>query len=170
MNKNSTIRQLFLKISAFLLIIATNKLMASNFDDELTFWRGVNTYHVDRQNDNADDEQNRITAVFYNRWFVGFFNNSYSKPSEIVGYQAWHSSKKSNNWRWQYGLSVALATGYKDELASNLDGLLTFGISPYFGLKYQFNSDIALGLDSLYLPTDNGGVFVSGINFSVRIK
>jgi hypothetical protein len=167
MYKKILLRQYFEKLTVILLIISTNKSMASQEEASLTLWQGVNTYHVDRANDEANDEKNRISAVFYDRWFVGFFNNSYSKPSEIVGYQIWHNHNQAVNWQWQYGVSVALATGYQDELATNIDGLVTFGISPYLGVKYRFNRHYALGLDTLYVPTDNGGVLVTGINFTL---
>ena len=135
----------------------------------LQLWHGVNTYHVDRANDEANLEQNKITAVFYRRWIFGTFINSYSRRSELLGYNLWYWGFDEPKYHWHYGMSVAAATGYGRELATNIDGRITLGISPFIGIKYHFTDKLAVGVDSMYLPTDNGGVFVTGLNLSVKL-
>ncbi|NVK23333.1 MAG: hypothetical protein HWE10_00255 [Gammaproteobacteria bacterium] len=150
-----------------LMLLITFPISAS--ERELTIWQGINTYHVDRANDEANNEENRITALFYGRWFVGRFINSYSKPSELIGYHFWHVTEESDNWWWHYGASVAAATGYGRNLASNIDGLITIGLSPFAGARFNVSKNVKLGLDTLYLPTDNGGVLVSGVTLTIEL-
>ena len=151
---------------AFKVILTSLLLVKSSsvYSSELTIWHSVNTYHVDRANDEANDENSKVITVFYNDWFIGSFNNSYSKRSEILGYKIWKKHWTFNKQQFETGFSIALATGYGRELWSNIDGIVTLGVSPSIGWSYRLSEDHKLGIDVLYLPTDNGGVFVSGIN------
>lgn len=136
--------------------------------NDLTLWQGVKTYHVDRANDEANNESNQITAVFYNRWLFSSFINSYSRRSELIGYNFWYWPYESERYFYHFGISIAAATGYGRELKSNIDGLVTIGVSPFAGIKYKLSKHWFVGTDLLYLPTDNGGVLVSGLNLTYR--
>ena len=81
MYKNFNLSQLLAQKALFLLLLFTLGITNIAQAQQLTLWKGVMTYHVDRANDEANDEQNKVTAVFYGDWFVGFFNNSYSRRS-----------------------------------------------------------------------------------------
>ena len=136
--------------------------------DELVIWQGVKTYHVDRANDEANNESNQITAIFYNRWLFSSFINSYSRRSELIGYNFWYWPYEQEHYFYHFGISLAAATGYGRELKTNIDGKITLGISPFAGIKYKLNTKWLVGTDLLYLPTDNGGVLVSGLNITYR--
>lgn len=163
MNKNNGLSQL---LTAFIYIIVLFQACYVYADEssQLTMWASVKTYHVDRANDDANFEQNQIKTIFYDRWFLGHFINSYRKESWLFGYQMWHYELDWQPWQLQYGVSLAAATGYGRELATNVDGIVTLGVSPYFGMDYQVNDTWSVGADILYIPTDNGGVFVSGVS------
>jgi len=168
MNKNLKLSQRFGKFILFFFIFTPYLSANSSSGDFLQIWRSVNTYHVDRANDEANFEQNAITSVFYGRWFFGSFINSYSRRSEILGYHYWYYPNRTGNTFYHYGVSLAIATGYGRELATNIDGIVTFGISPFAGGKYFVNPKWAIGADVLYIPTDNGGVLVSGLNINYK--
>ena len=168
MNKKIDRRQRFGNfISLFFIIICSFQTISAE-GDILQLWVSTNTYHVDRANDEANFEQNQITSIFYDRWFFGSFINSYSRRSEILGYHYWYYPHQKDQLFYHYGVSLAVATGYGRELATNVDGRVTLGISPFAGVKYFFTDKWALGADVLYIPTDNGGVFVSGVNLNYR--
>ena len=166
MNKKNPLGQRFGKFILIFLGFSLHFSTNSQTRDILQVWHSVNTYHVDRANDEANFEQNAITSIFYNRWFFGSFINSYSRRSEILGYHYWYYPNKKDNVFYHYGVSLAIATGYGRELATNIDGVITVGISPFAGAKYFIDEDWAIGADILYIPTDNGGVFVSGVNIN----
>lgn len=140
----------------------------STYANDLTLWQGVKTYHVDRANDEANNESNQITAIFYNRWLFSSFINSYSRRSELIGYNFWYWPFEEKNYFYHFGISIAAATGYGRELKSNIDGIVTIGVSPFAGIKYKISKHWLVGTDLLYLPTDNGGVLVSGLNLTFR--
>lgn len=169
MNKNKRISHCFTAIVCTLFYFSASCVAANEPKSYLQLWRSIDTYHVDRANDEASFEQNQVTSIFYGRWFAGTFVNSYQRRSELVGYHFWYNISENEDWFWHYGASVAAATGYGRELATNIDGLVTLGVSPFAGVKWKFNHNWALGLDVIYIPTDNDGVFVSGLNISFRL-
>lgn len=169
MNKNNGLSQLLTALilaSIFLFPIDVN----ANNRTNISFWTSVLTHHVDRTNDIASFEENNVNAFFYNKWLFGHFINSYRRESFILGYQFWHYEIDwpKQDLLLQYGVTIAAATGYGRELATNIDGRVTLGISPYAGVKYWITNDWGIGADLLYLPTDNGGVVVSGLNLTWR--
>lgn len=169
MNKKTQLSQRFAKFMIIFICFSCSLPTFSSSKEYLQLWRGVHTYHVDRANDEADFEQNQITAIFYRRWIFGTFINSYSRRSDLLAYNVFYRGYDHTNLHWHYGMSVAAATGYGRELATNIDGRITIGISPFIGVKYHISNKWAVGIDSMYLPTDNGGVFVSGLNINYRL-
>ena len=166
MNKKRNIGHPFWQ---FILSLVLFSFVFPTFGKELNliqFWQGVNTVHVRHDPEAGLTEQNRITSIFYNRWYVGSFINSFSKRSEILGYHYWYYPHRQEDWFYHYGVSIAVATGYGRKLASNIDGRLTFGLSPFAGGKFFLNQKWAIGADVLYIPTDDGGVFVTGLNIN----
>lgn len=167
MKNKTNFSQRLTQLIAILAIFSLFPVQAQEKPYQLTLWQGVHTYHVDRSKDGASNEENKISAIFYQDWFVGFFNNSYEKQSEIVGYRVWYKNWQTTNWQLDTGVYVALATGYDDNLATHIEGILTFGFSPYVGAYYQFAENYSFGVDSMYVPTDNGGVFVTGLGLKI---
>lgn len=168
MNKNQHLNQYLSIIFAISMLLTTALASFSVQAEQLSFWRGIYTYHVDRSGD-AIDETNHMTSIGYNRWFVGAFKNSYSKQSEVIGYKAWFHQWDFDNNKFEAAFYVAAATGYDKELWSNIDGLVTIGLSASLGWRYQLSSAYWIGADVLYLPTDNGGVFASGLNLTIDL-
>lgn len=168
MKNKANIRQLFMQLLQVMVLLLCGIFSSLATADRISLWIGLDTYHVDRENDEANNEQNEINALFYNRWIFSSFINSYSRRSELIGYQLWHWPNETEKFYYHYGVAVAAATGYGRELASNIDGVVTLGVSPYLGGQYKFNARWSSGLDIMYLPTDNGGVFVWGLNLSYR--
>ncbi|MDC2890915.1 hypothetical protein [Psychrosphaera algicola] len=169
MNKNNELSQ-FLRPIIFIIITLNSWSTNAAQNQHVALWLGLDTYHVDRTNDNATNENNKITSIFYNRWFISTFINSYNKRSYLLGYQIWYNQMPffDSNIEISYGVSIAAATGYGRNLATNIDGIVTLGVSPFVGAEYDVNQDWTIGGDLLYIPTDNGGVLTSGLKLRYR--
>lgn len=171
MNKNTTLSEFFRPI-VLIIIITTLNIGSLNAAESknVALWVGVDTHHIDRANDEANNEKNKITSIFYNRWFVSSFINSYSKRSYLVGYHVWYNQMifLNTDFDINYGLSIAAATGYGRNLATNIDGLVTLGLSPFIGAKYPIHKHWQLGGDIIYIPTDNGGVLTTGVSLNYQ--
>lgn len=152
----------------FMLAVVAVFFCADTKAQRLSLWYGIDTYHVDRAMDDADNEQNKINAIFYDRWLFSTFINSYSKRSELIGYNVFYEFNQQPNYYYHYGLTIAAATGYGRNLWSNIDGVITIGVSPFLGGQVKLSKQWWAGLDMLYLPTDNGGVLVSGLNITFQ--
>lgn len=169
MNKNNELSQ-FLRPIIFIISAMNIWPIKAAESSDIAIWSGINTYHVDRTNDNANNEDNKITSIFYNRWFVSSFINSYDKRSYLLGYHVWYNqlSTFDSSVEVNYGVSIAAATGYGRNLATNIDGIVTLGVSPFLGVAYNLNPNWAMGGDVLYIPTENGGVLTSGVKLRYR--
>ena len=116
---------------------------------------GLYTRHVDPSDDT--NEYSELIGLGYRDYTVASFVNSYHDRSYFAG-KRFHTRRFSpggtDDWFVQGNLYTGMVYGYHERVP-NLEGF-TPGLIPTVGLAYR-----NLAAELLYVPTPDGGVFMS---------
>ncbi len=119
------------------------------------------TWHLYRGQDFNED--NEVLGLLYNDWFFTRYHNSHFGTSYGFGYK-WKEWQKplGDNLRLDTDLWFGTANGYDDVGFQNRIGQWVIVLLPTVELNWQISDSWSAGLNQLYVPTDQGGVFVTG--------
>ena len=145
-------RLLLILITICILYLPT-KLFAAEPKMSLTF--GLFTQHLDSSED--VNENNRLIALSYKKWYAAWFENSYYKDSFFLG-RAFQTDKKYHkkykDWYTRVGIYTGAVYGYGDKIPIGIKGISPF-LLPTASLGYDRYS-FELG----FIPTLDNGVVV----------
>jgi hypothetical protein len=115
------------------------------------------SYHFDRPDKGDDINENpNAIAISVNGWGITTFNNSFHDQSYFIGKHI-NWKRWGNDFFWGINVGFGLLKGYNNDF--NVGGW-TPAVAPTFEVGYQ-----KVSLDTMYMPTENGGVIASMIKY-----
>lgn len=149
-------------------LVFSGVVVQADTSHQITMVLGVETYHLASKPEHNND--NQIIGLLYDRWFITRFKNSHTVESWGLGYALGDWQFKplpDRSVTFETRFWAGVATGYGDRMYLHW-GPLTLAFLPEVVAEVALSDRWTAGVSGLYIWTEAGGVWVSGLQLGYR--